>query len=50
MKMVVWSSFIMTVNMDEGLNVGRIFVVPEHFRKGYGIFMIREIEKMFLIY
>ncbi|MBQ7252440.1 MAG: GNAT family N-acetyltransferase [Kiritimatiellae bacterium] len=33
-------------NGDE-LNVGRIFVAPEHFRKGYGIFMMREIEKMF---
>ena len=29
------------------LNVGRIFVDPEHFRKGYGIFMMQEIEKMF---
>ena len=29
------------------LNVGRIFVSPEHFRKGYGIFMMREIEAMF---
>ena len=29
------------------LNVGRIFVSPEHFRKGYGIFMMQEIEAMF---
>lgn len=29
------------------LNIGRVFVSPEHFRKGYGIFMMREIEKMF---
>ena len=29
------------------LNVGRIFVAPEHFHKGYGIFMMREIENMF---
>ena len=29
------------------LNVGRIFVAPEHFRKGYGIFMMQEIEAMF---
>lgn len=29
------------------LNVGRIFVAPEHFRKGYGTFMMREIEKLF---
>ena len=33
-------------NNDE-LNVGRIFVDPEHYRKGYGIFMMREIEAMF---
>lgn len=29
------------------LNIGRIFVSPEHFRKGYGTFMMREIEAMF---
>ena len=29
------------------LNVGRIFVAPEHFRQGYGIFLMREIENMF---
>ena len=29
------------------LNIGRIFVSPEHFHKGYGIFMMREIEAMF---
>ena len=29
------------------LNVGRIFVSPEHFRKGYGIYMMRQIEAMF---
>lgn len=29
------------------LNIGRIFVSPEHFRKGYGIYMMREIEAMF---
>ena len=29
------------------LNVGRIFVDPQHFRKGYGILMMREIEAMF---
>ena len=29
------------------LNVGRIFVAPEHFRKGYGIFMMESIESMF---
>ena len=32
---------------NDVLNVGRIFVAPEHFRKGYGIFMMREIENMF---
>ena len=29
------------------LNIGRIFVSPEHFRKGYGSFMMKEIESMF---
>ena len=29
------------------LNVGRIFVSPEHFRKGYGTWMMQEIEAMF---
>ena len=29
------------------LNVGRIFVSPEHFRKGYGTHMMQEIEAMF---
>ena len=29
------------------LNVGRIFVSPEHFRKGYGICMMQEIEALF---
>ena len=29
------------------LNVGRIFVAPEHFRKGYGIFIMHEVENMF---
>ena len=32
---------------EDVLNIGRIFVAPEHFRKGYGIFMMREIEAMF---
>ena len=31
----------------EKLNIGRIFVAPEHFRKGYGIFIMQEVEKMF---
>ena len=32
---------------DDVLNVGRIFIAPEHFRKGYGSFMMNEIEKLF---
>ena len=32
---------------DDILNVGRIFVSPEHFRKGYGIFMMQQIEESF---
>ena len=32
---------------QDRLNVGRIFVSPEHFRKGYGIFMMESIESMF---
>ena len=32
---------------NDVLNVGRIFIAPEHFRKGYGIFMMREVENMF---
>ena len=31
----------------EKLYVGRIFVAPEHFRKGYGKFIMKEIEAMF---
>ena len=29
------------------LNIGRIFIDPQHFRKGYGILMMREIEALF---
>lgn len=29
------------------LTIGRIFVDPDHFRKGYGIFMMQEIERIF---
>ena len=29
------------------LYIGRIFIAPEHFRKGYGIIMMQEIEKLF---
>ena len=32
---------------DNELNIGRIFVDPEHFRKGYGIFVMQQIEAMF---
>ncbi len=31
----------------DALNIGRIFVAPEHFRKGYGSFIMQEIELMF---
>ena len=33
---------------DNEMNVGRIFVSPEYFRKGYGLFMMQQIEAMFL--
>ena len=29
------------------LNIGRIFISPEHFRKGYGTYMMQEIEALF---
>lgn len=29
------------------LDIGRIFVDPTHFRKGYGIFIMQEIERIF---
>ena len=29
------------------LNIGRVFIDPQHFRKGYGLFMMREIENLF---
>ena len=32
---------------EEELNIGRIFIAPEHFRKGYGSFMMNEIETLF---
>ena len=31
----------------DALNISRIFVAPEQFRKGYGSFMMQEIESMF---
>ena len=32
---------------DNELNIGRIFIDPEYFRKGYGIFMMQQIDSMF---
>ena len=32
---------------DDALNIGRIFIAPEHFRKGCGSFMMQEIESLF---
>ena len=32
---------------NDVLNVGRIFVAPEHFCKGYGTIVIQEVENMF---
>ena len=32
---------------DDVLNIGRIFIAPEHFRRGYGIFMMQQIEESF---
>ena len=32
---------------DNELNIGRIFVDPEYFRKGYGIFMMQQIEESY---
>ena len=29
------------------LNIGRVFIDPQHFRKGYGTCMMREIEALF---
>ncbi len=29
------------------LNIGRVFIDPQHFRKGYGLIMMREIENLF---
>ena len=43
---VIIGGAILFLNGDT-LNIGRIFINPEHFRKGCGIFMMREIEAMF---
>ena len=32
---------------DDTLNIERIFIAPEQFRKGYGVFMMQEIEGLF---
>lgn len=32
---------------DDVLNIERIFVAPEYFRKGYGLFMMKQIEVLF---
>ena len=32
---------------NEKLNIGRIFIGPENHRKGYGEFMMREIEALY---
>ena len=32
---------------DDVLNIERIFVAPEFFRKGYGLFMMKQIEELF---
>ena len=32
---------------DDALNIERIFVAPECFHKGYGLFMMKEIEGLF---
>ena len=37
---------ILFLNNDV-LNVGRIFVAPEHFCKGYGTILMQEVENMF---
>ena len=31
----------------EKLNIGRIFISPENHRKGYGVFMMKEIEALY---
>lgn len=32
---------------DDVLNIERIFIAPEYFRKGYGLFMMKQIEELF---
>ena len=32
---------------NEKLNIGRIFIGPENFRKGYGVFLMQEVEALY---
>jgi GNAT superfamily N-acetyltransferase len=32
---------------NEKLNIGRIFIGPENYRKGYGVFLMQEIEALY---
>ena len=43
---IILGGAILFLDKDK-LNIGRIFVSPENHRKGYGIYMMQEIEKMF---
>ena len=42
-----WEMDAANPEMDKALEICRIFIAPEHFRKGYGVFMMREVENMF---
>lgn len=44
-RLIVGGAILLLKN--DVLNVGRIFVAPEHFRKGYGTIMMQEVENMF---
>ena len=35
------------LRQGDTLHIERVFIDPQHFRKGYGILMMREIEAMF---
>lgn len=43
--LIVGGAILFTEGLQ--LNVGRIFIDPEYFRKGYGIFIMQEIERIF---
>ena len=32
---------------NEKLNIGRIFIGPENYRKGYGVFLMQEVEALY---